>query len=905
MKTKLTKIGVTLFTAMLVLTMTVCFSACGGNESETYTKASDLSGKPIGILTGTIWDQYLDTKIADYEIHYYDDIPAMTEALIKGDIEAYPCEISNARQFTKERPEITAVDDVVAELPYGFIMKKGGRLNDEINKHVEDMLKDGTIDRLAEKWMTGGEDLHINWDEYDVLDKEENLRVANTADALPYAFVDDDGRASGLEVEILVNVAERMGLGIENNNCKFASLIPFVTEGKADVGCGSITISEERAKSVDFATSHYMDHGYMICLKERVPKEARVKDLADTEDAGFFAGIKAGAYKTFIKGDRWKIIVGGLLTTLEISILAGLFGTVFGFLFCMLLQSRVAFLKKFMEIICGVFKKIPSLVILMIIYFIVFKSVNLSPTVVGVIAFAFMFALSVAGTLNTGINNIDRGQWEAAQALGFSRNQTYSKIIWPQAINMVLPIYKADFVNMLLTTSVVGYISIDDLTRAGDIIRSRTYDAFFPLLTSAAIYFLIAVLLTWLLGRIEIKTDPKYKPRILDKEIRRINIDEISEVTDAKAEGKAESEIPEELIRMEHVEKAYPDVTPLADVNASICRGEVVTVIGPSGTGKSTMLRMINRLEPQTAGKIYVFGEDTEEQEDRLNLLRQKMGMVFQSFNLFNHLTIIENMMLAPTVLKNEDKQAAYERSMVLLKKVGMAEKALSYPDELSGGQKQRVAIARTLAMSPEIILLDEPTSALDPHMVGEVQDVISDLSKAGQTMMMVTHDMQFAKEVSSRIFYMDQGIIFEEGTPEEVFDHPKKAKTRAFVNKQKMISFMITSANYDFIGMSQQLQHYGEKNMLSRKRTNDLRALFEEICALNIVPNYEGAPQLEVTTMYDEPGDVLEMNFIWGGEKYNPLEEGDAISVKLAKAKIKQSNYKYREDRNILQVIL
>ena len=192
--------------------------------------------------------------------------------------------------------------------------------------------------------------------------------------------------------------------------------------------------------------------------------------------------------------------------------------------------------------------------------------------------------------------------------------------------------------------------------------------------------------------------------------------------------------------------------------------------------------------------------------------IRQRMGMVFQSFNLFPHLTVIENLMLAPTLLKKVPRQAAYEKGMELLRMVGMAEKALNYPDEMSGGQKQQVAIARTLAMNPQIVLFDEPTSALDPTMVGEVLAVIRKLASQGLTMMIVTHEMRFARDVSTRIFYMDQGVIYEDGTPEQIFDHPAKDRTRAFVKRLKVLPFSITSPDYDFIAMTRPWSGSGKR---------------------------------------------------------------------------------------------
>ena len=238
------------------------------------------------------------------------------------------------------------------------------------------------------------------------------------------------------------------------------------------------------------------------------------------------------------------------------------------------------------------------------------------------------------------------------------------------------------------------------------------------------------------------------------------------------------------LIRIEHLRKEFPDVTPLKDVNLEVNPGEVISIIGPSGTGKTTLLRCINRLEEPTSGKIIIDDEEVTAPKYDLTRIRRKVGMVFQSFNLFSNLNVAENIMTGPVRLLNKTKQEAYDEAMGLLERVGLSEKALNYPDELSNGQKQRIAIMRALAMNPEVMLFDEPTSALDPTMVGEVLQVIKGLAGDGMTMLIVTHEMQFANDVSDRIFYMDEGVIYEEGTPEQIFGSPKKDKTKSFISR-------------------------------------------------------------------------------------------------------------------------
>ncbi|MBQ8118666.1 MAG: amino acid ABC transporter ATP-binding protein [Lachnospiraceae bacterium] len=238
------------------------------------------------------------------------------------------------------------------------------------------------------------------------------------------------------------------------------------------------------------------------------------------------------------------------------------------------------------------------------------------------------------------------------------------------------------------------------------------------------------------------------------------------------------------MIKVKNLHKTFENLEVLRGIDEHIEKGEVVVVIGPSGSGKSTFLRCLNLLEDVTEGEIYVDDEMINSPKVNVNRIRQKMGMVFQQFNLFPHLTIMENITLAPVLLKKMTKEEAIKRGRELLARVNLAEKEDAYPAQLSGGQKQRVAIARALAMDPEIMLFDEPTSALDPEMVGEVLDVMKDLAKSGMTMVIVTHEMGFAREVATRVLFIDQGIVMEKGTPAEVFGNPQNERTKNFLSK-------------------------------------------------------------------------------------------------------------------------
>ena len=237
-------------------------------------------------------------------------------------------------------------------------------------------------------------------------------------------------------------------------------------------------------------------------------------------------------------------------------------------------------------------------------------------------------------------------------------------------------------------------------------------------------------------------------------------------------------------IRVENLKKDFGRLKVLQGVSAEIREGEVVVVIGPSGSGKSTFLRCLNRLETVTEGRIVIDGEDITDPKTDINKLRERVGMVFQHFNLFNNMNVLRNLMLAPVDLKQCSREEAKARALAMLERVGLQDKVNAYPHQLSGGQKQRVAIARSLCMKPDIMLFDEPTSALDPEMVGEVLDVMRELAKEGMTMVVVTHEMGFAREVANRVLFMSEGRILEEGTPEEVFGNPQNPRTRDFLNK-------------------------------------------------------------------------------------------------------------------------
>ncbi len=841
--------------------------------------------------------------------------------------------------------------------------------------------------------------------------------------------------------------------------------------------------------------------------------------------------VSESFYNNLIEEDRYRMILDGLQVTLIITFCAAILGTLLGGLVCWMRMSRRSWLQKVAKVYIDIMRGTPVLVLLMLMYYVVLAPMKATGIVVAIITFAMNMAAYVSEMLRTAIQGIDRGQTEAGLALGYTRRQTFFRIVLPQVIKSVMPVYQGEVISLLKGTSIVGYIAVADMTRASDLIRSRTFDAFFPLIVSAIIYFLMAWLIGLLLSSLVKRRRVKaivaalllaigatvcYVPSMLssnntktevvmdtpdvfkalsgkrvgvvigsvqdmavsnyapDADIMRItssadllaalengkvdvagwdnlsvafnkeiaskvdtvnaclpatpigacfqldntelkqdfdsflaeirddgtyqkivdrwsNADDLSAMARPQGHGTGRtlrvaiypafppfsfissgeptgleidllsewanrrnwqleflamefaSQIPavqtgkvdmamgaisitEErqkqvlfsegyltehivlitrkgevgiltdpsqlsntdkdtkkwpwilaifvfvgcgtwliirrkrstqkssstnaqlstqpsdapIIRISHLKKSYENLDVLRDINADVHRGEVISIIGPSGTGKSTLLRCLNLLEQPTGGSIFVDGEDILVKGYPVHLMRQKMGMVFQSFNLFPHKTVLENVMLAPCQLHHEEPEKAREEGLALLRKVGLAEKADVYPTSLSGGQKQRVAIARALAMKPEILLFDEPTSALDPTMVGEVLSVIRQLANEGMTMLIVTHEMKFARDVSTRIFFMYDGYIHEDGSPQQIFEVPVHSATKAFVQRIRKEVFQINGPDFDFLGMHSSINAFCYKygilekqetaQQLCDKMLNDVMAQYRPI---------------------------------------------------------------------------
>ena len=852
------------------------------------------------------------------------------------------------------------------------------------------------------------------------------------------------------------------------------------------------------------------------------------------------AGIANSFTDNLIAEQRYRMILDGLQVTLLITFCAAVLGTLLGGVVCWARMSRKPWLRQTAKIYIDLMRGTPVLVLLMLMYYVFMAPLGTTGITVAVVTFAMNASAYIGEMLRSSIESIDRGQREAGLALGHTPRQTFFRIILPQVVKAVQPVYQGEIISLLKGTSIVGYIAVMDMTRASDLIRSRTFDAFFPLLVTAAIYFLVAWLIGLVLtglvqrrtkrvavaasllivlgvagaipsiaesqsgtepvesqtaaaappvfralegkrvgviigsiqdiavtqyapkadirrytsmtdimaalenGKVDVLCQenftvtankaiaavvdtvdaglpPRYvaacfKPgntalqqdfnaflagiradgtyqKIFDRwlktddpaalpvphqygtgELIRVatypamppynficsgqpsgmEIDlltewanrrnyrleflmmdfasqipalqtgkadialgsvavteerqkqvlfsdgynaariifytrkgeadllkfrdeslELREVDSFEAKGlcgllvvillvltgcgiwivlrrkrnlghtwkRSYSEtvlqqsgltgVAGPIISVSHLSKSFGSLHVLRDISLEVRPGEVISVIGPSGTGKSTFLRCLNLLEQPSGGTIRINGQNILSPDADVPLLRRRMGMVFQSFNLFNDKSVLDNITMSPILLLGKSREEAEQQAHRLLEMVGLAERADAMPDELSGGQKQRVAIARALAMEPEILLFDEPTSALDPTMVSEVLGVITRLAREGMTMIIVTHEMRFARQVSSRVLFFAEGVIYEEGTPEQLFHHPQRTLTQRFIRQIHETEFTIRSEHFDWYAMMAQMEQFCRQYNLSRQRTENVYRAVDESLAI------------------------------------------------------------------------
>jgi polar amino acid transport system substrate-binding protein len=479
-------------------------------ETLKFSSMEDLAGKRLGFFTGTVHDAFVAEHYPKAEPFRFDRTADMMLSLKTGKIDGALFDAVSARLILKHNPDLALLTDNLYNMPLGVgFSKKNPGLRKEFNKFLKEIRQDGTYDTIYKRWFLEDAekaDMPVFTDPV----SNKKIMAGVSVEDLPYvAYM--DGEYVGFDIEILEQFALRNNYQIEFTDIAFASLVPALAAGKVDLISDGIAISEERAQQIDFSDPYAeFKTAVLVAKKNLATTEAGIVE-AQVERTPFFKSLSNSFHSNLLREKRYMLILNGLKVTIIISIFAALFGTLIGGGICYLRMSKRKILSAIASLFITLIRGTPVLVLLMIIFYIIFASVNINPVLVAVIAFGINFGAYVSEMFRTSIESVDKGQREAGIASGFTRFQTFIYIITPQALRTVLPVYKGEFISLVKMTSIVGYIAVQDLTKASDIIRSRTFDAFFPLIMAAVIYLVIAWLLTWGLSHVEISVDPKRK----------------------------------------------------------------------------------------------------------------------------------------------------------------------------------------------------------------------------------------------------------------------------------------------------------------------------------------------------------------------------------------------------------
>ena len=481
--------------------------AVKGDGKQTSGKTlSDFDNAKIGVLTGSVYDDYAKNLFPDAERKYFNLISDMILAVESGKIDGFLAENTYVSAALWEGAKIDTVDESIDRTEAGFIFQKdsakSATVREQLNTFLASAKANGLLEQLNTKWIGNTEPTEF-FDRDSLSGENGTLKVAVSSDIKPLCYM-KNGAVAGYEVEVLSHFAREYGYNLEFHSMAFDAILPGVVSGKYDIGCGGMTITEERAESVDFSESYLTVDVVMVISNA----------AAGQSDSSFWGGIKESFEKTFIREERWKLIAEGIGVTMLISLCAAAAGSLLGFGLYMLSRSEVKLLQLLAKGIASVYSRIiagtPVVVILMILFYVIFGKVrDMSGILVAIIGFTLTFGAFVYDHMTVSVSSVDRGQTEAAYALGYTKNKTFFRIIFPQAMTIFLPSYCGQAVELIKATAVVGYVAVNDLTKMGDIIRSNTYEAFFPLIATAVIYFLLTWILASLLKLLKLRFEPK------------------------------------------------------------------------------------------------------------------------------------------------------------------------------------------------------------------------------------------------------------------------------------------------------------------------------------------------------------------------------------------------------------
>ena len=472
------------------------------DSTMAFTSLSQLNGKQIGIQTGSTFDEIVLETLPDVRISYFNTYPDLAAALEANKIDGFPGDEPVLRLMAAEDPLLTVLPEYMDSFEFGFLLpetESGEKLLGEINAWLESIKENGTLDQLIEKWVDGPQE-EKTLPDYTAFPATNGVLTFATDSTYPPMSYFRGNEVIGLEVELAANFCAANGYGLVIRNMNFDGILPAVQNGKVDFAAAGMTITEEREESVNFSIPYYTGGTAMAVLKAEEKK-----------DTSFWGELKDSFTKTFLREDRWKLFLEGIGTTLLITALSILFGTALGFGVFMACRKGNPVANGVTRFSMWLVQGMPMVVLLMILYYVIFGRVAIRGVTVAVIGFTMTFGASVYGLMKMGVGAIDRGQYEAAYALGYSSRRTFFRIILPQALPHVFPAYKGEIVGLIKATAIVGYIAVQDLTKMGDIVRSRTYEAFFPLIAVTIIYFILEGLISMLVSRISVNFNPKHR----------------------------------------------------------------------------------------------------------------------------------------------------------------------------------------------------------------------------------------------------------------------------------------------------------------------------------------------------------------------------------------------------------
>ena len=480
--------------------------AGAGADAANLPSLDQLNGQPIGSATGTVFDALVQRRLPDAQLCYYNSYPDMVAALTSGKIAAFACDEPVLTPIMADDDRLAMLPEYLDTFEYGFIFEKGERgaaLCAQMSEFIRDQRESGGLERLKQKWLYGDMET-APMPEADALSGENGVLVmATEAMNPPFEFVRGSDFA-GFDIELAMLFARRYGYGLEIRNMSFDAVLPAVQMRKADFGGASISITEERAQSVAFSEPYYSAGTVLAVLKDGGASAQNPPEGGPSPD-----GIASSFHKTFLRENRWQLFINGVATTLAITLLSILCGTAAGFCLFMLCRNGNPAANRITRFCLWLVQGMPMVVLLMILYYVVFGKTSIGGIWVAVIGFTLTFGSAVFGLLKMGVGAVDAGQYEAAYALGYSSRRTFFRVILPQALPHVLPAYRGEIVGLIKATAVVGYIAVQDLTKMGDIVRSRTYEAFFPLIAVTVIYFVLEGLIGFAIGRLTIRLNPR------------------------------------------------------------------------------------------------------------------------------------------------------------------------------------------------------------------------------------------------------------------------------------------------------------------------------------------------------------------------------------------------------------